>query len=102
MPGADAPKRRKSPKPVRVRVIGGLCGAPIRTPNSKVQRGWSQTAALWRFDGEPDSHVWCRGERYTYHPGPEPFFAYDPDEALRAEIIRSVGDQTFWRRRWRS
>jgi hypothetical protein len=47
------------------------------------------TRPVWRFDGEPDAVVWCRGARYDLHHTPDGKFVYlfHPLPELRALIL---------------
>lgn len=105
---------RQGQTPVRrVVVIGGPCGKPIKFPNSKVKRGWSQTKVKWRFEkGEllPPA-IPCGGEWYVlrmegetpyyvhalFPPPPEP----PPEKPISPMIVHAIGAQRYWLRQTR-
>jgi hypothetical protein len=76
---------------VRVPVIGGPCGKPIKLPNSKTKRGWSLMKIRWRFDLFPGQVlppvIICEEQRYVLREeNGKVFYLYHPDLELRAKL----------------
>lgn len=82
-------------------MIGGPCGRPIRYPNSKVKRGWSQTRALWRFEGVETMPltVLCAGHWYRRVAEDGKWFYVDDGPVTTSPwVVRAIAGSPFWQR----
>lgn len=85
----------KHPK-VKVRVIGGPWGKPIKVPNPKTKRGWSISQAYWVMHGYTKTTLpqvqWIGATRYNLTiVGDTPFYVYDPQVKLCQRILNYRG-----------
>lgn len=85
---------RASKKAVTVRVVGGPSGRPIRYPNSRVQRGWSQVHPVWVFTSaeEMTPVVWVSAARYVLRQDDRgrQFYEYTPDPDLEERCLQAL------------